>query len=78
MVTGALDGLKFVFAIIYVFTKWLPFKNFEKCFSFNLKISFCSWDIQIFATFSLLSKYSRLKRTHESGIIKCHELACIN
>ena len=30
------------------FTKWQPFKNYEKCFLFHYKNSFCSRDIQIF------------------------------
>ena len=33
------------------FTKWQPFKNYEKCFLFHLKSSFRSWDIQIFVIF---------------------------
>ena len=30
------------------FNKWKPFKNYEKCFLFNLKSPFHSGDIQIF------------------------------
>ena len=32
----------------YLFTKWKPFKNYEKCFLFHLKSSFHSQDIQLF------------------------------
>ena len=35
--------IKFLF-----FTKWLPLKNYQKCFLFHLKSSFHSWDIHIF------------------------------
>ena len=40
--------LKPVSAIFYFFTKWKPFKNYEKLFLFHLKSSFRSQDIQIF------------------------------
>ena len=36
----------------YFFTKWWPFKNYEKCFLFHLKSSFHSWDLQIFVLWS--------------------------
>ena len=36
----------------YFFTKWEPFKNYEKCL-FHLECSFHSWDIQMFVIFSL-------------------------
>ena len=52
----------------YFFTKWYPFKNYEKCFLFHLKSSFCSWDIQVFVIFSL-STLSRFKKANGSGII---------
>ena len=41
--------IKFLF-----FTKWKPFKNYEKCFTFLLKTFYCSGDIQIFANLSSL------------------------
>ena len=49
--------IKFLFS-----TKWKPFKNYEKCFLFDLKSSFCSQDIQIFVfpsslLFLLVSHY---------------------
>ena len=47
-------SLKLVSAIFYqvfiFFIKWQTFKNYEKCFLFHLKSSFCSRDIQIFVT----------------------------
>ena len=49
--------LKLVSAIFYqiiLFTYWQPLKNYEKRFLFNLKSSFCSRDIQIFAFLSSL------------------------
>ena len=57
------------FINFYFFTKWQPFKNYEKCFLFHLRSSFRSWDIQIFVIFFLPSTLSRLKRTNGSGII---------
>ena len=36
----------------YFLTKWCPFKNYEKCFLFHLKISFRSRDIQFFVFLS--------------------------
>ena len=36
----------------YFFTKWQPFKNYEKCFLFHLKCTFHSWDIHIFVYLS--------------------------
>ena len=39
--------IKFLF-----FTKWWPFKNYEKCFLFHLKSSFHSRDIQFFVFLS--------------------------
>ena len=35
----------------YFFIKWQAFKNYEKCFLFHVKISFCSRDTQIFVIF---------------------------
>ena len=43
--------------IFIFFTKWQPFKNYEKCFLFHLKSSFCSWDIQ-FCVISVLPSFS--------------------
>ena len=45
-----LSYLKLVFTIFIkflFFTKWQPFKNYEKCFLIHLKSSFPSQDIQI-------------------------------
>ena len=42
------------FIKFYFFTKWNPFRNYEKCFSFYIKSSFRSWDVPIFVIFSLL------------------------
>ena len=42
--------LKLVFTIfLFFFTKWEPLCFSEKCFSFHLKSSFCSWNIDFFA-----------------------------
>ena len=43
------------FINFYFFTKWQPFKNYEKCFLFHLRSSFHSWDIQIFVFLTSLS-----------------------
>ena len=45
-----------------------PFKNYEKCYLFDLKSSFHSQDSQVFAIFSTLSALPDLKG-HETGII---------
>ena len=42
----------YFFIKILYFTKWHPFKNYEKCFLFHLKSSFWSQDIQIFVFLS--------------------------
>ena len=41
----------FFFKFLFL-TKWQPFQNYEKCFSFHLKSSFHSQDIQIFVFLS--------------------------
>ena len=46
--TLSLKLVSTIFYQIFLFTKWEPFKKYEKCFLFHLKSSFCSWDIQIF------------------------------
>ena len=47
------ESLCLLFFIKFLFlTKWQPFKNYEKCFSFHLKSSFHSQDIQIFVFLS--------------------------
>ena len=61
VVTSYILRLKLVSAIIkflFFFTKWSPFKSYEKCFSFHLKSSIRSRDIQFFVIFSL-STFSR-------------------
>ena len=63
----------------YFFTKWQPFKNYEKCFLFNLKSSFCSRDIQIFVFFSLpLHTVQVQKDKWKWNNLWRHELTCIN
>ena len=47
-------SLKFVCTIFIFSPNGSPSKNYEKCFFFHLKSSFCSRDIQFFAIFSLL------------------------
>ena len=61
------------------FTKWSPFKNYEKRFLFYLKNSFHSWDIQIFVNFSLpFHTFQIQKDKWKWNNLWCHELACIN
>ena len=43
-----LKFLSTIFYQIFIFHQSIALKNYEKCFLFNLKSSFCSWDIQIF------------------------------
>ena len=57
--------IKFLF-----FTKWLPFKNYEKCFLFHLKSWFPSQDIQIFAVSHCLRGWSK-KKTQVYDVINC-------
>ena len=66
-------------ANFYSFTKWWPFKNYEKCFLFHLKTSFRSRDIQIFVIFSLpFQTFQIQKGKGKWNNLWCHELACIN
>ena len=63
----------------YFFTNWWPLKNYEKCFLFHLKTSFCSRDIQIFVIFSLpFYTFQIQKDKWKWNNLWCHELACIN
>ena len=50
------------------FTKWWPFKNYERCFLFRIKSSFHSWDIHIFVIVPFSTLF-RFKKTNGSGII---------
>ena len=50
------------------FTKWWPFKNYERCFLFCIKSSFHSWDIHIFVIFPFFTLF-RFKKTNENVII---------
>ena len=40
--------VRYFLQIFYFFTKWSPFKNYEKCFLFHLKSCFRSLDIKVF------------------------------
>ena len=54
-------------------------KNCEKCFSFHLKSSFCSRDIQMSVIFSLpFHTFQIQKDVWNWNNLWCHELACIN
>ena len=72
-ISKLMRNLRLVSAIFYqtfiFFTKWQPFKNYEKRFLFHQKSSFHSQDIQIFVFFPLLSTFSRYKRPDGCGII---------
>ena len=75
--------LKLVSAIFHqiciFFTKWQPFKNYEKWFSLHLKSSFRSRDIQIFVIFTLpFHTFQIQKHKWKSNNLCCHELTCIN
>ena len=68
--------LKLVSAIFYFFTKWLPIKNYEKCFLFYLKNSFHSLDIQIFVFFPpAFNTFQIQKSKWKWNILWCHEWA---
>ena len=54
--------------VLCFFTKWLPFKNYQKHFLFHLKNFLCSQDFQFFVILSFPFHTSRFKRTNESGI----------
>ena len=60
-------SLKLVSAVFCFFTKWWSFRNYRKRFLFQLKSSFCFWDIQLFWDI-LLSTLSSLK-----GHWKCNK-----
>ena len=48
------SGYNAIFYLFFFFTKWLTFKNYEKCFLFHLKSSFRSCDISLFVFSSSL------------------------
>ena len=58
--------VRYFLSNFYFFTKWWPFKNYEKCFLFHLKSSFRSRDIQVFVFFPFFSTLSRFKRANGS------------
>ena len=57
--------LGLVSAIFLCFTKRKHFKNYEKCFMFHLKSSFCSKNIQIFIFFPFRFTFYRFKELYE-------------
>ena len=63
----------------YFFTKWQPFKNYEKCFLFHLKSFFSSQDIQFFVILPLpFHNFQIQKGKYKWNNLWCHELTCIN
>ena len=51
----------------------------KKCFLFNLKSSFHSWDIQVFVILSFpFQTFQIQKGKRKWNNLWCHELACIN
>ena len=63
---------------LYFFTKWLPFKNYQKCFFFPLKSLFRSPDSHTFVIFSLLFHTFQIQKDKWKCNNLCHELTCIN
>ena len=64
-------------SIFYFFTKWYPFKNYEKCFLLHLKSSLRSREIFVF--FSLpFHTFQIQKDKWKWNNLWCHELACTN
>ena len=59
----------YFFSNFYFFTKWQPFKYYEKCFLFHLKALFALEIIKFLWFFPFLSTLPRFKRTNWSGII---------
>ena len=71
--------VRYFYQIFIFFTKWQSFKNYEKCFLFHLKSSFCSQDVQIFVFFPLpFNTFQKEKDKFKWNNLWCHELACIN
>ena len=63
----------------YFFIKLQPFKNYEKCFLFHQKSSFCSRDIQFFVIFCLPFHTFQLEKDKwKWNNFRCHELTGIN
>ena len=60
------------------FTKLYPLINFEKCFLFHLKCSFCSQDIQIFVILSYhsFSRGGLIFIGRDVTKVKSHESFC--
>ena len=61
--------VRYFLSLFYFFTKWKPFKNYEKCFLFHLKSSFHPRHIQIFVIFSLPFRTFEIQKGNGSGII---------
>ena len=60
----------------YFFTKWKTFKNYEKCFLFHLKSSFCAWDIQfsVFLSFPFFLPVGQCFRGWSKINLKVHDV----
>ena len=66
--------IKFLF-----FTKWYPFKNYEKCFLFHLESSFRSRDIQILVYSSVFFPVNHYFRSWFKENIKVYDVInCLN
>ena len=61
---------------LFFFTKWQPFKSYEKCFLFCLRSSFCSWDIQffVFLYFPLFLPVGNCFRRWSNIRLKVHDV----
>ena len=61
---------------LFFFTKWEPFKNYEKCLLFHLKSSFRSRDIQffVFLSFTLSSPVDHFFRGWSKINLKVHDV----
>ena len=82
MQKGCLKLVSAIFIKFYFFfTKWQPFKNFEKCFLFHLKSSFRSRDIQffVFLSFPLFLPVGHCFRGWSKINLKVHDVInCLN
>ena len=78
-VKNTISKVKFVSVIFHHFAKWKPFKIYKKkCFLFQLKSSFPSWDIQIFVIFIFAFHTFQIQKDKwEWNNLRCHELAWI-
>ena len=73
--------VRYFYQIFIFFTKWQPFKNYEKYFLFHQKSSFRSWDNQIFlfrpSLFFSLSAIA-FRRWSKINLIVYDAIMCLN